>query len=69
MTASPELRAAGYEENCDDCDRAVARGHEACPDHYVPTHERRDPRACPTCGGRLPPGAEVCDRCRGSAVR
>lgn len=34
------LERAGFREGCRDCDRAVARGWEACLEHYVPTRER-----------------------------
>lgn len=69
MTASPELRAASYDPDYPNCDRAVRCDREACAEHYVPTHRRPDPRACSTCSGRKRPRADTCARCRGAAVR
>lgn len=68
MTPSPELRAAGFDSECDACHEAVARGWEACEHHYVPVHQRPDLRTCPTCGGGKAPADDVCDFCRASGA-
>lgn len=63
---SPELEAAGFDPDCDDCHAAVRAGREACTEHYVPTHERVDPREC-RCGGRKRPEDDLCGRCEARA--